>query len=95
MKRPWAVVLVVILAGGLAAGCSSANLLKNARTSFDAAKSAGAEAKAPYEYYAAEAYLGLAEHEMEEGDRSGVREFAEKSETFSAKALQKAGGGAK
>ncbi|NNF84344.1 MAG: hypothetical protein HKM29_04225, partial [Deltaproteobacteria bacterium] len=46
-------------------------------------------------YYAAEAYLGLAEHEQEEGDKDGVREFAEKSEQYSAEALKKAGGGAK
>lgn len=95
MKRSWALTLAVFLSAGLAAGCSSAGLLKNARTSFDEAKAAGAEAKAPYEYYAAESYLGLAEHEVEEGDRDGVREFAEKSEKFSAEALKKAGGGAK
>jgi hypothetical protein len=69
--------------------------VKNARTSFENAKAADAEAKAPYEYYAAEAYLGLADHEMEEGDRDGARLFAEKSEKMSAEALKKAGGGAK
>ncbi len=95
MKRPWALTLAVVLAAAMAAGCSSATALRNARSSFDKAKAAGAESKAPYEYYSAEAYLGLAEHEHEEGDRSGMREFSEISEKFSAEAIEKAGGGAK
>lgn len=95
MKRPWTVVIGVALSAGLAAGCSSASAIKNARASFDKAKAAGAEAKAPFEYYAAEAYLGLAQHEADESDRHGVREFAGKSEQYSAEALRKAGGGAK
>jgi len=95
MKRPWALTLAVVCTVGLAAGCSSGTALTKARTSFDKSRAAGAEAKAPYEYYSAEAYLGLAEHEKEEGDRDGVREFSETSEKFSAEALKKAGGGAK
>ena len=95
MKRPWAMMFALLMAAFLIAGCSSATAVKNARTSFEKAKASGAEAKAPYEYYAAEAYLGLAEHEKEEGDRKGANMFAEKSEKFSAEALQKAGGGAK
>lgn len=95
MKRPWALTLAVVFTVGLAAGCSSATVLKNARTSFDKARAAGGETKAPYEYYSAEAYLGLAEHEKEEGDRTGVREMSEQSEKFSAEALKKAGGGEK
>ncbi len=95
MKRRWALTLAVVFTAVLAAGCSSATALKNARTSFDKASAAGAETKAPYEYYSAESYLGLAEHEKEEGDRVGVREFSETSEKFSAEALKKAEGGAK
>jgi hypothetical protein len=95
MKRHWALTLAVLFTAGLAAGCSSATALNKARASFDKAKAAGAETKAPYEYYSAEAYLGFAEHEKEEGDRHGVREFSELSEKFSAEALQKAGGGTK
>jgi len=95
MKRPWALTLAVVFTVGLAAGCSSGTALTKARTSFDKSRAAGAETKAPYEYYSAEAYLGLAEHEKEEGDRDGVREFSEISEKFSAEALEKAGGGAK
>ncbi len=95
MKRLWALTLAAVFAVGLAAGCSSGTALTKARTSFEKARAAGAETKAPYEYYSAEAYLGLAEHEKEEGDRDGVREFSEISEKFSAEALEKAGGGAK
>ncbi len=95
MKRPGKAVLTVVLATFLAAGCSSATAVKNARSSYEKAKSAGAEAKAPYEYYSAESYLGLAEHEAQEGDHKAARDFAETSGRFSAEALQKAGGGAK
>jgi hypothetical protein len=95
MKRPWALTLAVILSAGLAAGCSAKHAVQNARTSFEKAKAADAETKTPYEYYSAEAYLGLAEHEVEEGDKAGARLFAEKSEKMSAEALKKAGGGAK
>jgi hypothetical protein len=88
-------MLAVILSAGLATGCSAKHSVQNASDSFEKAKAAGAETKAPYEYYAAEAYLGLAEHEVEEGDKDGARLFAEKSEKMSAEALKKAGGGAK
>lgn len=93
--RRWARILTVVLAAGLATGCSSATALKNAKSSFEQAKAAGAEKKAPYEYYMAESYLGVAEHESQEGDSKGVREFVEKSEQYSAEAIRKAGGGAK
>lgn len=95
MKRTWVFILAVILSAGLAAGCSAKHAVQNARASFENAKAAGAETKTPYDYYAAEAYLGLAEHEVEEGDKAGARLFAEKSEKMSAEALKKAGGGAK
>jgi hypothetical protein len=85
----------VLMVAALIAGCSSASAVRNARTSFEKAKAGGAETKAPYEYYAAEAYLDLADHEVEEGDNAGARLFAEKSERMSAEAQKKAGGGAK
>jgi hypothetical protein len=78
----------------LFAGCA-ANAVSNARVSLDKAKAAGAEAKAPGDFYMAQEYLGLADHEVNEGDSKGAREFAEKSEKYSKEALQKAGGGAK
>ena len=95
MNRICKALLILLLPAFLAAGCTSATALKNARTDFAKAKAGGAETKAPYEYYQAEAYLDLADHERAEGDHAGVRDFAAKSQKFSAEALQKAGGGAK
>ena len=95
MKRPWAVAAAVVLSAGLAAGCATAKAMRSAQTSFEKAKAAGAEAKAPYEYYAAEAYFLQAKHEEVEGDGKQARVFANQSEFFSAKAIEKAGGGAK
>ena len=77
-------------------GCSaSSRAVGNAKASFERAKAAGAERKAPFEYYAAEAYLNKAIHETEEGDRGAARTFASQSDAYSAKAIEKAGGGAK
>ncbi|GAB4372460.1 MAG: hypothetical protein Kow00128_21220 [Deltaproteobacteria bacterium] len=89
-------LLVLLLPAFLAAGCASTAALKKADTAFGQAKAAGAESKAPFEYYAAEAYLDLAHHEKAEGERGSVIvEFSKKSEQYSAEALQKAGGGTK
>jgi len=95
MKRPWVVLSAAFLSAGLVAGCATANSVKSAQASFEKAKAAGAEAKAPYEYYAAEAYLNQANHETNEGDNQQAAVFAKESETYSAKAIEKAGGGAK
>lgn len=95
MKRPWAVASAVVLSAGLAAGCGATKAMNSAQASFERAKSAGAVTKAPYEYYAAEAYLFHAKHEADEGDSKQAKEFANQSEFFSAKAVEKAGGGAK
>jgi hypothetical protein len=96
MKRPWAVLFVVVLCAGLVAGCATATALENARASFAKAKAAGAEKKAPFEYYAAEAYLGKAIHEAEEGSpKEDTDRFMKKSMEYSAKALEMSKGGAK
>ncbi len=95
MKRPWAVASAVVLSAGLAAGCATTNAMRSAQASFEKAKAAGAETKAPYEYYAAEAYFLQAKHEVGEGDNKQARVFANQSEFYSAKATEKAGGGAK
>lgn len=96
MKRPWIVMSAVVLYAGLAAaGCATANAIKSAQASMERAKAAGAETKAPYEYYAAEAYLLQANHETGEGDGKQAMAFARESEAHSAKAIEKAGGGAK
>lgn len=65
------------------------------QNAFDAAKKAGAEKKAPYEYYAAQEYLALAEKESHEADKPAVEEFAATAMKYAEQALSKAGGGAK
>lgn len=95
MKRSWAVASAVVLSAGLAAGCATTNAMRSAQASFEKAKAAGAEAKSPYEYYAAEAYFLQAKHEVGEGDNKQARVFANESEFYSAKAIENAGGGAK
>lgn len=95
MKRPWTVWSAVVLSAGLAAGCATTRALESAQASYEKAKAASAETKAPFEYYAAEAYLAQARHEADEGDGKQVRVFAKQSEDYSAKAVEMAGGGAK
>lgn len=69
--------------------------VENARISFQAAKAAGCEIAAPFEYYMAQEYLQLAEEELAGGDKVGVLEFAEKSKAHSTQAIQMAKGGTK
>jgi len=69
--------------------------VENARASFLAAKAAGCEVAAPFEYFMAQEYLQLAERELAEGDKNHVVGFAEKSKTHSAKAMEIAKGGIK
>jgi len=95
MKRPWLVLLAVVLFAGLVAGCATTNAMQSAQTSLDKAKAAGAMTKAPYEYYAAEAYLNKATIQVEKGDSKQADIFTKESAAYSAKALQMAGGGAK
>jgi predicted lysophospholipase L1 biosynthesis ABC-type transport system permease subunit len=74
-------------------GCASVAAVGRARDSMERAKMMGAEVKAPYEYYAAEVYLDLAEHEKDELDLRRAKIYAEKSEAFALQAIEKAGGG--
>jgi len=89
--------MLVALASSAAliGGCAGANAVANARASLNKAQVAGAQGKAPADYYMAEAYLDRAEHEAKEGDRSEAKDYAEKSIKYSEQAMQKAGGGAK
>ncbi len=79
----------------LLAGCASTQEIRGAKDAFGKAKAAGAESKAPYEYYAAEAYLERMDHEVGEGDQKAAREFAKESRMHSEEALRISGGGAK
>jgi len=96
MKRPWAALFVIVLCAALIAGCAAGNSIKSARAQLAKAKDAGAVWSAPYEYYAAEAYLSAAVSELTEGSpQAHIDKFANKSLEFSAKALESVGGGAK
>lgn len=67
--------------------------VESARESFQAAKTAGCEIAAPFEYYMAQEYLQLAEKELAEGDKHHVFLFAENSKAHSTKAIETAKGG--
>lgn len=95
MRRASIVLCVVILVAGLAAGCATSNAIGSARAQLEKAKAAGASWSAPYEYYAAEAYLGKAVYQAEQGDTKQANIFTKQSADFSAKALGMAKGGAK
>ncbi len=87
-------LLAVALAVALA-GCGAYGAVGRAQNALNDAKAAGAEVKAPYEYYSAQVYLDLAVHERDEMDLRQARAWARQSADFSARALEKAGGGAR
>jgi len=96
MKRTWVGLWAAVLTAGLlAAGCASVSKIQGTRATLDQAKAAGAVEKAPFEYYAAEAYLKKAVVEEEEGDTKAAESFRKQSEAYAVKALEMAGGGAK
>ena len=87
MRRFGTWVLATLAGAALLVGCAAQNTVKEARVAFDQAKGAGAERSAPYPYFAAEAYLELAEDEMAEMDLKAAGMYAEKSLAFSNKAM--------
>jgi len=95
MRRAWIVLCAMVLIAGLAAGCATSNAIGNAREQIQKAKGAGADWSAPFEYYAAEAYLGKAVQQAEKGDNKQADIFTKQSADYSAKALEMAKGGAK
>ena len=96
MKLPWVELLAVVLCAGLVvAGCATSKGIKNAQAQLEKAKAAGAEKSAPFEYYAAEGYLGQAVRQEKEGDNKQAKIFTKQSTDYSAKALGIAKGGAK
>ena len=95
MKRPWMVLFAIVLCAGLIAGCATANSIQSARAQLAKAKDAGAVWSAPFDFYAAEAYLEKAVKSAEVGDSKQASIFANQSKDYSAKALASVGGGAK
>jgi len=101
MKTFWARTVLLLLCAALLAGCSqnryfsTSNRIGECREALAKAKAAGAETKAPMDYYMAVEYLNYADKESMEGDNKQGQVFAEKCKEHSAAAVQKAGGGAK
>ena len=100
MKTFWARTVLLLGCAALIAGCTryfpTSNRIGEAREALAKAKAAGAETKAPMDYYMAQEYLVYADQEaVAEGDNKQGQVFAEKSLQHSTQALQKAGGGAK
>ena len=95
MRRTCIVLCAIVLIAGLAAGCATSNAMRDAREQLQKAKAAGADWSAPFEYYAAEAYLAKAVHQAEKGDTKQANIFTKQSTDYSSKALGMAKGGAK
>jgi disulfide oxidoreductase YuzD len=101
MKTFWARVVLLLGAVALLASCShmyfpTSKRIGEAREALAKAKAAGAETKAPMDYYMAQEYLVYADKEaVGDGDNKQAQVFAEKSKKHSEAAIQKAGGGAK
>ncbi len=95
MKRVSMVLCAMLLIAGMASGCATSNAIQGARAQLQAAKGAGADWTAPFEYFAGEYYLNNAVHEAEEGDTKAANVFTKQSSDYSAQALGIAKGGAK
>ncbi|WPB74220.1 DUF4398 domain-containing protein [Archangium violaceum] len=89
MKR----LLVLVAAAGAVAGCgplrSTSNLL-DAEVQIQAARTAGAEKLAPYEWTAANLYIRKAREEVGYSDFQAGVDFAEKAARFAAEARTRA-----
>jgi hypothetical protein len=95
MKRASIALCAILLIAGMSAGCATSNAIQGAQEQLQKAKAAGADWSAPFEYYAAEAYLGKAVQQAELGDTKQANIFTKQSTDYSAKALGMAKGGAK
>src|SRR4030043_570909 len=68
MNRKWMILLLLILGAVIASGCApkaTVMVYNDAKEAFQKATIAGAKKCAPCQYGTAEAYLALADHEMQ------------------------------
>src|SRR5690242_10409136 len=89
MKR----LLALVAAAGALAGCGpvkSTSHLLDAEVQIQAARTAGAEKLAPYEWTAANLYIRKAREEVSYSDYQAGVDFAEKAARFAAEARTKA-----
>jgi len=96
MKKTLMKKFTFLAIAGLAGGCSSAAVIKEAQTKLNEAQQIKASAFAPYEYAAAKKYLEFAVEEVDDFDHKSASNFAAVSIDFSKQAIEKAkAGGAK
>ncbi len=89
MKR----LLVLVAVAGALAGCGplkSTTHLLDAEVQIQAARTAGAEKLAPYEWTAANLYIHKAREEVSYSDYQAGVDFAEKASRFANEAREKA-----
>jgi hypothetical protein len=101
MKTFCARIVLLLCCAALLASCSqhryfsTSNRIGEAREALAKAKAAGAEAKAPMDYYMAQEYIDYGVKESMEGDNKQAQIYAGKSLEHSEQAIRTAGGGAK
>ncbi|OJH41031.1 DUF4398 domain-containing protein [Cystobacter ferrugineus] len=89
MKR----LLVLLAVAGALSGCGpikSTSHLLDAEVQIQAARTAGAETLAPYEWTAANLYIHKAREEVSYSDYQSGVDFAEKAARYAAEAREKA-----
>jgi len=94
MARPLPILLLTAALAAAGAGPAGAGEVLQAREAVEAARVAGAKDKAPFEYYAAKAYLELAEFGERAQERELVRTWGRKSVYYAQEALERLRGGA-
>jgi hypothetical protein len=84
-------LFALISVGLIFAGCAvyTPKDIKGVEEVISQAAAAGAEKKAPYEYYSAKEYLNNAKDELAEADDENAKMFGEKARAQAEKALQK------
>jgi len=93
MKRLGALLAVVVATAGAVTGCGpvqSTAYLLDAEVQIEAARTAGAEKLAPYEWTAANLYIHKAREEVGYSDFETGVEFAQKASRFARDARSKA-----
>lgn len=87
VRRLPILLLAALLTTVAAERARGAGEILQARDAVEAARAAGAKDKTPFEYYAAKAYLELAEFGERAGERELVRTWGRKSVRYAEEAL--------
>jgi hypothetical protein len=89
--RYWRGLIGIMMAAALWGGCAvyTPKDIQGVEELIRQAESAGAQKKAPYEYYSAIEHLRVAKEELSEADDVHAKEFGDKAKAMAEKALQK------